>query len=46
MSFDACEKEGEDDLLDDLTISDANHQPGEEGKKRRNVSSKRMRKNS
>jgi len=23
--FDACEKEGEDDLLDDLNISDARH---------------------
>ncbi len=51
--FDACEKEGEDDLLDDLTISDANHYQlkaggklGEEGKKNRNASSKRMRKNS
>jgi hypothetical protein len=49
--IDACEKEGEDDLLDDLNISDANHyqqrtagKPGEEGKKNRNASSKRMRK--
>ena len=52
--FDACEKEGEDDLLDDLNISDdANHYQrtaggklGEEGKKHRNATSKRMRNNS
>ena len=52
--FDACEKEGEDDLLDDLNISDANHyqqrtagkQLGEEGKKHRKAPSKRMRNNS
>ena len=48
--FDACEKEGEDELLDDLNISEANHyqrkaaNPGEGGNSR-NESSKRMRNN-
>ena len=48
--FDACEKEGEDELLDDLNISEANHyqrkaaKPGRE-EKSRNESSKRMRNN-